>query len=111
MDPGWRTERWGWRCDGEAHTPPSWTGVRAGNTCHSIHKEAGWTGRQYHLDRNKEVYRAELYVLHQAIQIFADSAFAIDRIASDRIGPGQRLAVEAIEACSRLMSRGNSITV
>ena len=96
----------------EAHIPPPWTEVRAGNTCHPIHKAAGWAGRQCHLGRNKDVYDAELYALRQAMQlfdkrgereqrytIFADSASAIDRIASDRIGPGQRLAVEAIEAC------------
>ena len=38
---------------------------------------------------------------------FADSASAIDRVASDRLGPGLRLAVEAIEVCSRPVSRGN----
>ena len=99
--------------------------ARAGNTYHPIHKEADWTGQQYHLGRKQEDYGAELYAIRQAIQlfddrgereqrytIFADSASTIDtRIASDRTGPGQRLAVEAIEACSRLMNRGNSITI
>ena len=35
-----------------------------------IIKSAGWTGRQYYLGRNKEVYDAELYALRQTIQIF-----------------------------------------
>ena len=43
--------------------------------------------------------------------IFSDSATAIDRVASDRLGPEQRLTVTDIEACARLMSHGNSVAI
>ena len=90
-------------------TPPQ--GGRLGGTAVSPRQKQG-------------VYGAGLYALRQAIQIFddqgeqeqrytifADSASAIDRIASDNIGPGQRLAVGATGACGRVMSWGNSITI
>ena len=43
--------------------------------------------------------------------IFSDSAAAIDRITTDRLGPGQRLAIEAIDTCTRLLGRDNAVTV
>ena len=33
------------------------------------------------------------------------------RVASDRLGLAQRVAVQTIEACRRLMIRGHSITI
>jgi hypothetical protein len=42
--------------------------------------------------------------------VVTDPASAIDRVVSGRLGPGQRLAAEAIKACSRLMCRGNPVT-
>ena len=81
-------------------------------------------GGSVRLGRNKEVYDAELYAIRQALQafdergerdqrytIFADSTPAIDRVATDRLGSGQRFAVEATEACDRLTSRGNLVTI
>lgn len=47
----------------------------------------------------------------QQYTVFADSASAIDRIASVRLGPGQRFAIEAVEACDRLVSWGNSVMI
>ena len=91
---------------------------------HSAHKGAGWTGRQYHLGRNKKVFDAELHTLCRALQVFGDreesgrrytifsnSAAVIDRITTDRLGPGQRLAMEAIEVCTRLLGRENAVAV
>ena len=34
-----------------------------------------------------------------------------ERIRTDRIGPGQTFAVTAIQTCSQIMSRGNSVTI
>ena len=98
---------------------PPWTGPVTGRTYTPGRREAGWTGRRYHLGKNKEVYDAELYALYQAAKIFderndrdqtytilSDSAAAIGRAKSDEMGPGQRFAVAIIEVCSRLLSRG-----
>ena len=87
-------------------------------------RAAGWTGRQFSLGHKKGVYDTELYALRRALPIFgergerdrqytifAGSASDIDHIASDRLGPGKRLAVEAIGACSRLRERRNSVTI
>ena len=100
----------------DGHTPPPWIGERAGTT-YQIHGAAGCTGRRYHLGRNKEVHDAELYALYRALQAFDDReeggrrytvfsgwAAAIDRIRTGRLGPGQQLAIEAIETCTRLLA-------
>ena len=47
----------------------------------------------------------------QEYTIFTYSASAIDRITSDRLGQGQRPAAASIETCTRLMSRGHSVTI
>ena len=47
----------------------------------------------------------------QHYTIFTDSVSAIERVVSDRLGPGQHLAVEATEAGSRPTCRGNSVTI
>ena len=43
--------------------------------------------------------------------VFVDSTTAIDRIRTDDTGPGQRFAVAAMEACSRILGRDNGATV
>ena len=63
-------------------------------------KGTGWEGRPCYLGR-KEVYDAEVYVIYRAFKIinqqeqsnrqytiFSDSASAVGRIHSDRMGPG-----------------------
>ena len=108
----------------EAHRPPPLTGANTGATFQPMHRRAGWKGCQWHFGRNKEVYKAGLYSIRQAVQIldergerdrrytiFADSASAIDRVATDRLGPGQCIAVGAVEVCGRLTSRGNSVKI
>ena len=40
-----------------------------------------------------------------------DSTSAIDRARSDTIGPGQCFAVAAIEACTRIMSRSDGVSI
>ena len=61
----------------------------------------GWEGRPCCIGRNKEVYDAEVYALYRALEfvgrreatgrrytIFSDLASAVDRIRSNRPGPG-----------------------
>ena len=85
---------------------------------------SGWAGRRYHISDNKEVFDAEVYAVFQALSIidqrqesgyrytaFVDSTSAIERVRSDSIGPGQRFAVAAIEACSRVMSRDSEASI
>ena len=43
--------------------------------------------------------------------IFVDSTSAITRVRDDSLGPGQRLAVAAIEACSRVLARNNDVAI
>ena len=87
-------------------------------------REAGWTGRRYHLGKNKEAFDAELCALYQATKILderneqgqgyailSDSTAAIERARSDEMGPGQRFAVATTDVCSRLISRGNTLTL
>ena len=82
-------------------------------------RDAGWTGRRFHPGKNKEVFDAELYALYQAAKIMderreegqdytiqTDSTAALERAASDRMGPGQRFAVAIMEINDRLASRG-----
>ena len=54
----------------KSHTLPPWIEANTGATFHPMQGEAGWTGRRYHLGRNKEVYDAELYALYRALQTF-----------------------------------------
>ena len=76
------------------------------------------------MGNNKEVIDEETFAILSALRIFdqrqendhkytifADSTAAIDRVGSDRTGPGQFLARVAIEACSRLASRGNEAMI
>ena len=78
----------------------------------------------FHLGNNKEVFDAEVYAIFRALSIidqrqerghqytvFVDSTSAIDRVRSDSIGLGQSFAVAAIEACTRIMSRSNEVSV
>ena len=81
-----------------------------------------WTGRRFHLGTNKEVFDAEVYAIYQALYslnqrqekdhrytIFVDSTAAIDRIQPDASGPGQHFAVAAIEACTGILARNNTV--
>lgn len=45
------------------------------------------------------------------ITIFSDSSTAIDRIRSDRMGPGQRFAAARHEVCSCIVGRGSTVTI
>lgn len=130
ISPSWKSEKTnvyiagataGWR--EEAHTPSPWTGANTGATFHPINRAAGWAGHHYHLGKNR-VFDAELCALYRALEtfddrnghdrrytIFSDSAAALGRIASGRLGPEQRLAVAPIELRNRLMSRGNSVAI
>jgi len=64
-----------------------------------------WTGVRIHMGENQEVYGADLHAIYRAmltlfqeprgqkITIFADAQAALQRIASDAPGPGQRYAL------------------
>ena len=70
------------------------------------------------------MFDAELYALYQAAKIMderreegqdytilTDSTAALERAASDRMGPGQRFAVAIMEIHDHLASRGNTLTL
>lgn len=110
-----------WR---EEEEDPPWIGRSTGRKYTPGRRRAGWTGKRYHLGKNKEVFDAELYALYQAAKTFeareeegrsytilSDSTAAIKRIRSDETGPGQRFAIAIMEVCDRLASRGNGLTV
>ena len=76
------------------------------------------------MGKNKAVFDAELYALYQAAKmmderrddrqgytILIDSTAALERAASDRMGPGLRFAVAIMEIHDRLASRGITSTV
>ena len=86
--------------------------------------QEGWTGRRYHLGTKEEASDAETFAIYQALRslgqcqedgyqytVFVDSTAAIDRVRSDALGPGQRFAVAAIEACSCIRARDNDVTI
>ena len=47
----------------------------------------------------------------RAYTIFTDSRAAMSRVVGDAPGPGQEMAIRAIELAQRITSQGNSITV
>ena len=78
---------------------------------YALHRSmAGWTGKHFHTGRNKEVFGAVQFSLHQAATIFdcrsemgQDGAYG--RIAqSGDVGLGRRFATAIIEVRSRLLS-------
>ena len=85
---------------------------------------SGWTGRRFHLRTNKEVFDAERIAIYQDLRVLdrrqesgrqstalADSAVAIDRVKTNDLGPGQRFAIAATEACDRVPARENGVTI
>ena len=76
------------------------------------------------MGRNKEVFDAEVFAIHQALghlndrderdqqyTVFSDSQAAISRVQHDRTGPGQALAKRTIELVKNMVDRGNSVTL
>ena len=70
------------------------------------------------------MFDAEVFAVHRALgvidqrqeqgrryTIFVTSTSAISRVRDDSLGPGQRFAVAAIEICTRITARDNSVTV
>ena len=66
--------------------------------------------RKRYLRTNKEAYDAEVYTIYRALKIFkqrgendrqytifSDSASAVDRVRTDQVGPGKRLAIATHE--------------
>ena len=86
--------------------------------------QVGWTGELYHLGRNKEVFDAELYAVLQAMGVllrrqelgknyttFSDSTAAIERVRTDRPGPGQALAKAIVHFEEVIRERGCTLTI
>ena len=84
----------------------------------------GWRSHRFHLGNNKEVFDAEVFAIYRALHwldsrqergrqytLFADSTAAIERVRTDHIGPGQRFAIAAMEACDRILTRENQVTI
>ena len=88
-------------------------------------KEKGdWKREGTYLGRNKEVFDAEVFAIGRALEvlndrgeestrytIFSDSQAALSRVQHDRTGPGQALAIRAINTAKSLVDRGNTITL
>ena len=85
-------------------------------------REGSWVRRGSYLGKNKEVFNAEVFAIHQALEIlrdrdernthymvFSDSQAAISRVQHDRTGPGQIQAMAAITIGETITSGGNSI--
>ena len=84
----------------------------------------GWTGRRFHLGTNKEVFDTEAFAIYQALKVFeaeggsgrnftvfSDFQSAIRRALTDVPGPGQQWARSIIEVCTRLVGKGNEVTL
>lgn len=82
---------------------------------------SGWTGRRFHLGTNKDT---EVYAIYQAFRvtdqrqenghryiILINATATIDRLRTDATSPGQRFATATMEAYSRVLGRGNSVTI
>ena len=85
---------------------------------------SGWRSQGIGMGKGHEAYDEELtailyglVVLHERNQsgkdytIFTDSVAAMRRLGGDAPGPGQEIAIRAIEIASRITRRGNTITV
>ena len=90
--------------------------MRAGGT--------GWRTGGFRLGGGHEAYDAELAALVYALvhlhgrdeqghdyTIFTDSVAAMRRVGGDAPGPGQELAIRAIEIAERLSRKGSSVTI
>lgn len=86
--------------------------------------ERGWDRRGTYLERNEEVFDAEVFAILQAFRllnkrggqgqqyaVFSDSQAAIARAQHDGTGPAQALARAAIAVVDDLTSRGNPFTL
>ena len=84
----------------------------------------GWTEQRLRLRNNKEVFDEELFTIHRTMgilerrretglnyTIFSDSMTAIERVMTDRCGPGQALAKAIIEPEELLSSSSCSIAI
>ena len=80
----------------------------------------GRKGQRFHLGKNKEAFDAELFAIHRSMKvflerqetwvaytIFSDSAVTIERVFTDRAGPGQALARAVIKLEGLLVERGS----
>ena len=97
---------------------------RIGAACAWQDQDGEWTGRRFHLGDNKEVFDVEVYAIYQALKIFkehrqsgkqytifSDCQPAMQRVRTDRLGPGQQWARASIEVASRIAAAGSSVEV
>ena len=89
-----------------------------------ITNRPGWRGGGFRMGGGHEAYDAELAAvvyalvhLHERGQrgrsytIFTDSVAAMRRIREDAPGPGQEMAIRAIEVADRLVHEGNTVSI
>ena len=83
-----------------------------------------WAGEWYHLGRNKEVFDAERYAILRATGVllrlqesgekyivFSNSTAVIERVRTDRPGPGQVLVMAVIQFEEVMRERGCTLTI
>jgi ribonuclease HI len=83
-----------------------------------------WVGVSFYLGRNKEVFDTELYAICEAISMFAarvtqgrhymifvDAQAAIQRCASNDIGPGQDFAHQIIAKPQIISENGSTVAI
>ena len=84
----------------------------------------GWRSNGFRMGGGREAYDAELAAVVYALvhfhgrgqeghdyTIFTDSTAAMRRMMGDAPGPGQDMAIRAIEIAESLVQRGNTITI
>ena len=84
----------------------------------------GWKSNGFRMGDGHEAYDAEMAAVVYALvhlhgrgqeghdyTIFTDSVAAMRRVMGDAPGPGQDIAIRAIEVAERLVQKGNTITI
>ena len=87
-------------------------------------QDGEWKGEGIFLGTNKEVFDAEVYAIHRAVEllnergeagqsytVFSDSQAAIFQVQHEECGPAQALARAAVESSYELRARDNEITI
>ena len=115
------TERRDYRTAGQKRSGQSGylEGVRT-----MITDRSGWKSKGFRLGGGREAYDAELAaVVYALVQfygrdqrghdytIFTDSVAAMRRVRGVAPGPGQDMAIRAIEITERLVRKGNTVTI
>lgn len=89
----------------------TWGGGGLGRTpLPSRHEEGGFDAEVFAIWRAIRILDRRQGSGHR-YTVFIDSMPAIDRVRTDAIGPGQCFAMAAMEACGRVLTRDNELTI